>query len=166
MKPGGSKGALRFIAALEAVKGALVLFVGIGLPGLTHHRTERLLEKIVRHFHLNPAHHAPRIFERLATKLDNTHLWVLAATAGGYALIRFAEAYGLWRQRRWAEWVGCVGAAAYVPVEVSHLIHHHSWITMWVLIVNVAIVVYLAACLRTGKGRSNPPVEPPVPPTL
>lgn len=151
MTPGGSKAGLRFVAVLEAVKGALVLFVGVGLPGLTHHRTERLLEKIVSHFHLNPAHHAPRIFERLAAKLDNTQLWALALMAGGYALIRFAEAYGLWMRRRWAEWVGCVGAAAYVPVEISHLLRHHGWITFWILMVNVAIVIYLAACLRSGR---------------
>jgi len=151
MTPGGSKGGLRLVAVLEAVKGALVLFVGVGLPGITHHGTERLLERIVHHFHLNPAHHIPHVFVEFARRLDNTHLLILALCAGGYALVRFAEAYGLWRQRRWAEWLGCIGAALYVPVEVSHLLRHHGWITFWILFVNVAVVIYLAACLRSGR---------------
>lgn len=153
MKPGGSKAGLRTVAILEATKGLLVLLVGFGLPGITQHKTARLMEQIVRKFRLNPAHHVPRVFEQLAQKLDNTHLWVLAVTAGTYAAIRFAEAYGLWYQRRWAEWVGFVGAAIYVPMEIWHLVRHHSWVTFWVLVANLAIVIYLGSCLRSGYRR-------------
>jgi uncharacterized membrane protein (DUF2068 family) len=160
MKPGGSKLGLRTVAVIEAAKGLLVLIVGVGLPGITQHRTHILLERIVKSFRLNPAHKVPRIFAELAHRLDNTHVWVLAVCAGGYALIRFAEAYGLWRGRRWAEWVGCVGAALYVPVEIAHLMKHHSWITYWILVVNILLVIYLAGCLITGRKKKTPPASP------
>jgi uncharacterized membrane protein (DUF2068 family) len=156
MKPGGSKAGLRTIAALEAVKGALVLFVAFGLPGLTHHHTRRFLEKLVGHFHLNPAHRYPQIFIRLGDHLDNTRFRVLAVAAIIYAGVRFAEAYGLWRQRRWGEWLGCVGAALYVPVEIRHLVHHPTVFTTIVLVVNLVVVIYLAACLRTGRKPAQP----------
>jgi uncharacterized membrane protein (DUF2068 family) len=149
---------LRLIAVLEAVKGALVLLVGLGLPGLEGNRKLRhYLTDIVRHFHLNPAHHTPRIFVKLqaATQMDRTHLIWLACAASAYALVRFVEAYGLWFQRRWAEWVSCIGAAIYVPVEVWHLVHHGTWITFGVLLANVVIVIYLVACLVTGHTKAK-----------
>jgi len=151
MKPGGSKLGLRMVALLEGIKGVIVLVAAIGLP---NHQTQRVLERITRHFLLNAApHHKPGLFQRLLNHLNDGHLWWLAAAASAYAIVRLAEAYGLWFQRRWAEWLGCVGAALYIPVEIWHLCRHPTWLTAAVLLVNVVVVVYLAACLRTGSRK-------------
>ncbi len=150
MKPGGSKVGLRTVAVFEAAKGALVLFVAFGLPGLTQYHTRHFLERLARHFHLNPERHYPRMLLQLADILDTGLSWLFIASAAIYAGVRFAEAYGLWRQRTWGEWLGCLGAALYLPWEVHYLIHHPGWLPALVLATNLAIVIYLAACLRTG----------------
>lgn len=151
MKPGGSKIGLRTVALLEGIKGAIVLVAAIGLP---NHHTQRFLERITHHFLLNATtHHPPGLFQRLMNHLNDGHLWWLAAAASAYAIVRLAEAYGLWFQRRWAEWLGCVGAALYIPFEIWHLVRHGSWLTAAVLLVNVVVVIYLAACLRSGSRK-------------
>jgi len=52
-------------------------------------------------------------------------------------------AIGLWRERRWGLWLGAVGGAIYVPVEVYELWHRPSPIKAATLALNVAVVAYL-----------------------
>lgn len=150
MKPGATAG-LRSVALFEATKGLVVLLVGCGLAGVLHHHARELVESFVRHFHLNPAHHTPQVFLQLAENFDNTKLWLLAGGAAAYAIIRFVEAYGLWNGRRWAEWLGCIGAAIYVPMELRHFIHHPGLVSTVILGTNLIIVLYLARCLWKGR---------------
>jgi uncharacterized membrane protein (DUF2068 family) len=147
------------VALFEATKGLIVLFVGCGLSGYLHHRARHTVEMLVRHFHLNPAHHTPQIFLKLADGFDNTKLWLLAGGAAAYATIRLLEAYGLWHERRWAEWLGCIGAAFYIPLEYRHFVAHPGLVSTIVLGTNVIVVVYLAFCLWKGrkrKGKESP----------
>ena len=146
---------IRVIAVFEAVKGALVLGAGFGLLGLLHHDVRALAEQLVRFGHLNPASKYPRIFIDAATGMTDGRLWTLAAGAGIYALVRFAEAYGLWRDRAWAEWLALAGAALYVPVEVYHLWRGFDWLKVAVLAVNLVVVAYMAFALHLRALHKN-----------
>lgn len=35
--------------------------------------------------------------------------------------MRFVEAYGLWRERRWANWLAAISEGIYLPVEIYEL---------------------------------------------
>ncbi len=139
---------IRAIAIFEAVKGLLVLLAGLGLLGLIHRDVQELAERLVRFSHLNPASKYPQIFIDAAASVTDARLWMLAGGAGIYSVIRLAEAYGLWKGRRWAEWLALVGGALYVPVEIYHLLHRFSWFKVAVLGANVAVVAYMAYALR------------------
>ena len=65
--------------------------------------------------------HFPRIFVDAAATVTDARLWALALTAMVYAAVRFAEAYGLWRQRAWAEWFAILTGSLYLPVELYEL---------------------------------------------
>jgi uncharacterized membrane protein (DUF2068 family) len=139
---------LRGVALLEGTKGALVLFAGVGLLSLVHRDFQQLAEELVRHFHLNPARHYPKIFIHAAAHLSDARLRMLAAAALLYALTRLVEAYGLWRARGWAKWFAVLSGGAYIPLEVYHLSHRVTWPNLLLLIVNVIIVGYLIVTLR------------------
>ena len=139
---------IRAIAIYEAAKGALVLLAGFGLLGLLHRDVQALAERLVTFSHLNPASKYPRIFLDAATQVTDTQLWWLAAGAAAYALIRGAEAYGLWRGRAWAEWLALVGGALYVPLEGYHLWHRFTWFKLALLGTNLAVVAVMAYALR------------------
>ena len=76
----------------------------------------------------------------------------LALGAAAYAAVRFVEAYRLWRQRRWAEWLAVAGAATYIPFELYHLWLRVTGVKLVLLTVNIVIVAYLARVLWVSRG--------------
>jgi uncharacterized membrane protein (DUF2068 family) len=147
-----TKKGLRAVAMLEATKGALVLTVGLGLFSLIHHDVQGLAESLVRHAHLNPASHRPRIFLELAGKMNDARLWQLAAGACMYAAVRFVEAYGLWRTRRWGEWFAAVSGAVYLPFELIEFFRRPGWLSAGLFAVNLGIVLFMIFSLRRKPG--------------
>jgi uncharacterized membrane protein (DUF2068 family) len=78
-------------------------------------------------------------------------LWLLALLAFGYAVLRIAEAYGLWRGRRWAEWFAVASGGIYVPIEIYELFHGLSKIKVGMLTVNVGIVLFMGVALCRSR---------------
>lgn len=151
---------VRTIALVEGAKGALVLAAGCGLLGLVHHDVQGLAEKLVRHSHLNPASHYPRIFLELAAKVNDGNLWMLALVATLYGVLRFIEAYGLWRERRWAEWFAAISGGVYIPIELYELAEGINLVKLLVLAVNCLVVAYMAYVLwRSKTVRHQDPAE-------
>ena len=111
----------QLVAVFEALKGLLVLLVGFGLLSVVNEDLAQLAEELVGHFHLNPASHYPRIFLEAALRISDLRLWALALFAFAYASLRLAEAYGLWRGRRWAEWLAVASGTLLVPIEIYEL---------------------------------------------
>ena len=147
--------ALRTIAGFEATKGALVLLAGMGLLGLVHRDVQEAGEELVRHLHLSPSSRYPRIFLELAAKVTDGWIWGLAFGSLLYASLRFAEAYGLWRGKAWAEWLAAISGAIYVPFEVVELIKKVTALRIGSLVVNLLVVGYMLGVLgeRRGKGE-------------
>src|SRR4051812_15041552 len=126
--------ALRTVAVFEAAKGLIVLLAGFGLLELVHHDVQRTAEQLVRHLHMNPAKHFPRVFLEAASHLSDMHVWTLALMAGVYSALRLLEAYGLWKNQPWAEWLAVVSGAIYIPFEVRGLLHRFDWLKLSLLL--------------------------------
>ncbi|GAB6124917.1 DUF2127 domain-containing protein [Humidesulfovibrio idahonensis] len=144
---------LKLVALLETAKGVLVLAAGCGLLTLLHQDVGQAAEELVRLFHLNPASHTPRIFIEAAAKLTDSRLWLLAAAALGYSLVRFVEAAGLWLRKTWAEWFGALAGGIYIPIEIYELFERVTWARVAVFVVNAVIVGYLSRELWRGKAE-------------
>jgi len=143
----------------EAAKGLLVLIVGFGLLSVIHQDVEQLAEELVGHFHLNPASRYPRIFLDVTSQLSDLRMWLLATSAFCYASLRLVEAYGLWRGRRWAEWLAVASGTIYVPIELYEVFTGLSWIKIATLTTNIAIIAYMSRVLwRSQEG--SPPAAP------
>ena len=81
---------------------------------------------------------------------------------GLYVAVRFAEAWGLWWDRAWGEWLGVISSGAYIPFEVHHVWLHRHWQGAVVLLLNVVLVCVLLIRLRqrqrqktTGSGTES-----------
>jgi uncharacterized membrane protein (DUF2068 family) len=147
------KSGLRVVSFFEATKGLLIVLAGFGLLEFVHKDLHLAAEQLVRHFHLNPASRYPRIFLVLADNVSDVQLWVLALSALVYAIVRFVEAYGLWLQRRWAEWFGLLAGGVYVPIELYEIAHGVTWPKTVLLIVNVGVVGYLSFIVISGEKK-------------
>jgi uncharacterized membrane protein (DUF2068 family) len=152
--PGPAHVAVRSVALFEAAKGVLVLISGLGLATLLHQGFEETAEQLVRHLHLNPARHYPQIFIQAAAHLNNMHLWALALGAGSYSALRLAEAYGLWKERAWAEWLAAVSGGVYVPFEIYELFRGVTPLRLTTFIVNLAIVAVMVYALRRRRAAA------------
>jgi uncharacterized membrane protein (DUF2068 family) len=148
--------ALRAIASFELAKGLLVLFAAVGVVFIVGRDPWDIADGILHLLHISPDHHFAQLFLDWADTLTDAKLWTVAAAAALYAILRFVEAYGLWYARTWAEWIALISGSMYVPYEIYKLIHRQSIIHITIFVINVAIVVYMAYLLKTGKGRQYP----------
>lgn len=146
---------VRTVALFEAAKALLVLLAGLGLLTLINRDVQAIAETLVRHSHLNPASKYPRIFVDAAEQMTNTRLWRIAGLAALYAIIRGIEAYGLWKERRWAEWFALASGAVYLPLEIYELILRLTWPRLAVFATNLAVVAYMAYALRHSADQDR-----------
>jgi uncharacterized membrane protein (DUF2068 family) len=151
------KGAVRTVAVFEACKGGLVLAGGFGLLSLLHKDVQREAERFIEHAHLNPASRYPRIFLDVARELTDTHLVLLALGAALYAAVRFVEAWGLWRERHWAEWFAALSGGIYLPLEVLELLRRATWQGALTFAINLLIVALMIYTVRRNRTASPPP---------
>ena len=143
-------GTVRVVALLEAGKGLLVLAAGLGALPFRHRDLQGLAERLVGHLHLNPASEYPRIFIDFAAQVTDERLATLAALAAGYASLRLIEAYGLWRERRWAEWLAALSGGVYIPFEILGVFRGDVLLSLVALVVNMIVVGVMANALYRG----------------
>jgi uncharacterized membrane protein (DUF2068 family) len=143
MHPSKTTVAIRAVALFEAAKGLIVLLLGLGLLRLVHKDLDDVAEQIIRFLHASPGGRLSNLFVAAASRANDKSLWAIAAAAMVYSLVRFAEAYGLWYEREWAEWFALLSGAMYLPWEVLSIIRHPRPIKWIVLLVNLAIVLYM-----------------------
>ncbi len=142
---------LRVVAMFEAAKGMLVLLAGFGVLVIVNHGTAQMADALVLHLHLNPAKGVPRVFVELMNDTSNRQLQALAAGALAYAVLRLAEAFGLWRARAWAEWLSVVSGTIYVPFELYELSRGVTMLRLGMLLVNLGIVAYMLFALWRAR---------------
>jgi len=143
MHPSKKTVALRSVAVFEAAKGLLVLLLGLGLLRFLHKNLEDIAEQIIRFLHASPGNHLSNLFVTAASHASDKSLWALAGAAMVYSIVRFAEAYGLWNDREWAEWFALLSGALYLPWEMYSLIRHPHPIKWVILLANIAVVLYM-----------------------
>lgn len=149
--------ALRTVALFEALKGVLALAAASGLLTLLHGDLLGLAVRLVHHLHLNPAAHYPHVFLDFAQHLQDSRLGLLALGAFAYGGLRLAEAYGLLRNRAWAEWLSAASGAIYVPFELAGLLRHADALHAVLLVANLAVVAVMVLALWRRRSAEAVP---------
>ena len=146
---------LRAVAIFEFCKGTVVLLFGLGALSLVHRDVKHVAEVILQKLHLDPAwHYSQKLLEK-AGNVHDVELRRLAVMAFCYAAFRYLQAYGLWTERRWAEWLTVVTAGLFIPLEVQHLFHRFTPTGLCVLLGNLLIVAYVAYILVQNRRLRN-----------
>ncbi len=112
------KGGLRTVAVLEALKGVLALIGAYVFIVMIRRDVDfgEAAEHVLFFFHINPYHRLSQQFLHAADKMSDTSIAMIAGIAIAYALLRFLEGYGLWKQRVWAEWLAIISGCALYSV--------------------------------------------------
>ncbi len=157
----GHRRGLRTVAILEAAKGLLVLLVAFGFAEIIHLHIdlEESAQNLLYFLHIDPDRRISHALMHLAGRMMDANLLTVLAIALLYSSLRFIESYGLWRQRVWAEWLAIISGAVYLPLELYKLIRRPNLVHWVILLINIAIVVYIAwVRWDEVKGRQHGPI--------
>ena len=159
------KNLLRAVASFEFTKGIFVLLIGLIALLLVHKDAWVIAESVLALLHINTDRHSAQLFLDFADRLTDARLWDAAELAFAYSLLRFVEAYGLWKQRTWAEWLAFVSGTLFLPVEIRGLMRGITILLSTVFVANVGIVLYMFFLLRAElrRRRELQSIEPETP---
>jgi len=126
------------------LKGLVLFAVGIGAARLLHKDMAFEVERWADIFRVDPNnHYIHRLLERFSI-LDARKLRELSAGTFFYSALLLTEGTGLLLGKRWAEYFTIITTSSFIPLEVYELSKRISWPRLIVLLLNVAVVVYLA----------------------
>jgi len=145
---------LKLIALFKIFKGLLLFLLGFSLlflnsrPLWLDQISDWADDQILLH-HSKPVHF-------LLSKLQDVLAGggVLKATgllALFYCAVLFTEGFGVYFQKRWAEWLMICATGALIPLEVRHLWHRPGLAGLVILLANCFIVWFLYLVLRRDK---------------
>jgi uncharacterized membrane protein (DUF2068 family) len=110
-------------------------------------------ESFLEWLHISPETRYAQVFLNLADQVTDAKLWAVALGALAYSSLRFAEAYGLWRERAWAEWLALISGAIYLPFEIYELARRPDWLRLVILVINLAVVLYMVFLRAQARTR-------------
>lgn len=148
------KGGLRAVSIFEAGKGVLVFSLALFLSTFVSRDLPGIIVEFRTRWNVDPSSHIPALAKMLMHDLTGSRLHFLIVLAAIYALMRFVEAYGLWFEKRWAEWFALLSGGVYLPVELYELAKGFSWLKTGVLAINLVIVGYMLILLIRGRAAA------------
>jgi uncharacterized membrane protein (DUF2068 family) len=138
---------VRLIILERAVRGTLVFILGVAL--LTRSRSVvSLVRQWAAELDVNPERRLiPRILStvlRPVGQFSSRTVLLIGIGALLFGMLELTEAIGLARRRRWAEYLTVIAGCIGIPFEVMEVLHRQTPIRITILLINVAIVIYLA----------------------
>jgi uncharacterized membrane protein (DUF2068 family) len=142
---------LRAVAAFELFKGIFVVVMGVCAIALLHKDVWLIAESLLALLHIDAERRWAQLFLDFADSVTDARLWAAARIAFAYAVLRFTEAYGLWKGRTWAEWVAFLSGFLLLPWEVRELFRGVSVLRSALLLGNLAVVFYMLHVILTNR---------------
>jgi|ERR1051326_904818 uncharacterized membrane protein (DUF2068 family) len=142
---------LALIAIFKLVKGVLLLATAIGLLRMVHGNISSTVEHWIAALRMDPDNHYFHwLLEKLASINSRQLEW---ASAGSffYSALLLTEGFGLWFERRWAEYLTVIATSSFIPIELYELTRKVNDARLVILTINLAIVLYLIRTLRRER---------------
>jgi uncharacterized membrane protein (DUF2068 family) len=132
------------IGVFKLLQAALFILLGIGAIRLLHKDLMRVAEHFILAMRFNPeGHFVSLVMDRVAM-IDPHRLKEISAAIFAIAALDLIEGTGLVLERGWAEYVTLVLTASFLPWEFFEVLRRATWIRGGLLIINLAVVIYLA----------------------
>ena len=134
---------LRLIAGFKLLKATLLVAGGVAAIGLLNADTARAMTRWAMDLAADRHYHLLDMLIVHLVNVDERTLRLLSVGSFLYAALFYTEGFGLFFDKRWAEYLTIVTTAALIPFELFELYQHVTTIKLEVLIANLAIVAYL-----------------------
>lgn len=149
-RSGGQRGD-RWIVAIglfKLCKALALLAAGIGILKLLHRDVASVVTHWVEQLRLDPDNQyihrgLARIFRVTPKQLKELSVGTFI-----YAGLYLTEGVGLTMRKHWAEYLTTISTALFIPLEAYEMYKRFTWARLSFLLINVAIVWYLAARIK------------------
>jgi uncharacterized membrane protein (DUF2068 family) len=139
---------LFMIAAFKLIDGVVLLAVAIGALKFLNKGTAAEMFRWANAIRVDPGN---RFFQLLLTRLSILSEKTLRELSLGtffYSALHFTEGFGLLFRKRWAEYFTIIITGSFIPLEVYEIVRRPTFAKGIVLVLNLAVVAYLAMNLR------------------
>jgi uncharacterized membrane protein (DUF2068 family) len=145
---------LILIGLFKLVKALMLVAVGIGAIRFLHKDLGASVMHWVQVLRVDPDNRHIHAFLVKIFRVTPKQLKELSIGTFIYAALFATEGTGLLLQRRWAEYFTIITTGLLIPLEVYEIARHFTITKLIVTVVNVLIVWYLVARVRSGGKKS------------
>lgn len=142
---------LPWIAAERAFRALVLITVGLVLVTHPHANWASEIASFAQRLGLDPKQNWVHRLIQKVSKISTNQDVVFGAIALGYGALEGVEAYGLWKRRRWGEWLTVLATSLLFVPEVWELTKSATALKVGALLVNIAVVAYLLWRLRRPR---------------
>jgi len=135
---------LRLIAFFKLLKATLLVAAGIGALGLLNPQTAKAITGWATALAADRHYHLLDTLMACVIDVDERTLRLLSIGSFLYAALFYTEGFGLFFDKRWAEYLTIATTAGLIPFEVFELFRRVTVLKVQVLGANVVILAYLA----------------------
>lgn len=154
---------MQAIAIFKFVKALLFVCAALGAFGLMQHGIAEQAREWGSALAFTSGQHLVRRAIIFVTGLSRERIGALGLVALFYAALFATEGVGLWRERRWAEYLTIIATGSLIPLEIWESVHRPTPMKFATLVVNVAVVIYLVVRLRRPREHhAGAPAKPTV----
>jgi uncharacterized membrane protein (DUF2068 family) len=153
-KTKGSRGLL-LVAAYKLIKGVALLALGIGALRLLHRDVAAEAARWIDLLRIDPQNHYIQSMLARIAKVDARKLKELSIGTFLYSAVFLTEGAGLALRKRWAEYLTILTTASLLPLEIYEIAKRFSTARIFVLLVNIAVVVYLVYEVRRTRNSHH-----------
>jgi uncharacterized membrane protein (DUF2068 family) len=150
---------LRLIALFKFSKAALLVAVGLGALRLLDPEVAGRAQRWVAAVAANSDRRIVQQLIAVVSGLNPRSLEVIGLGAFAYATLFVTEGVGLWRGRRWAEYLTVIATMSLLPLELYEIIRRVSPPRVMALLVNLAVAGYLIWRLRRPRAGERTAAE-------
>ncbi len=158
---------LKLIAIFKILQGTLLLAAGFSLFFLNSRTLwlDQISEWADDELLLHHSRAVLYLLNKLQDVLAEGQLRATGLLAFFYAAVLFTEGFGVYFQKRWAEFLMVFATGALIPLEIRHIWYRPSAAAIITLVVNCFIVWFLYRILRRdAEKRRHPDSQPEVAP--
>lgn len=135
---------LRLIIIEKLLLGIVFTAVSFGAISLLNKDMEFYTDHLIVLLNLDIEKVYIQEFVDWLTNVKNNTIIGISAGMLLLASLNFIEAYGLHKRERWAEWLTVIATSMFIPFEIYEVILKQTIVRVGALVINVAIVYYLA----------------------
>jgi uncharacterized membrane protein (DUF2068 family) len=142
---------MQAIAIFKFLKTFLFILGALGAFGLMQTGIADRAREWGSNLAFTTGQHLVRNTIMLITGLSRQKIGALGLVALFYAALFGTEGVGLWRERRWAEYLTVIATGSLIPFEIYEIVSRPTAIKVATFVVNVFVVIYLIYRLRRPR---------------